>query len=329
MRLMALDSFVVNVADTPENERAFGRPKSGRAPGAFPQARVLSLCEVGTHVLWRSLIKPHRRGEIPMARYLVRFLAENMLLLWDRNFLSYDLVQSVRERKAHLLARIKKNLIFTPIERLSDDSYLAKIYPSPRHRDRDEGGIVVRIIEYTFDDPGRPGSGQKHRLLTTLLSASRHPAPRLIELYHERWEEELTIDELKTHQRERPVLRSETPAGVVQEVYSLLLGHFVVRKLACEAAATIKCAPREISFVNTLKILRCRLPDAPRNHVSLAEWYAALVAEVAEERIPPRRDRVNPRVIKCKMSNWAKKTAKNRDSPQPTKSFTASIVMLN
>ena len=56
-------------------------------------------------------------------------------------------------------------------------------------------------------------------------------------LYHERWEEEITIDELKTHQRERPVLRSETPAGVIQEIYGLLLGHFVIRKLMCEAAA--------------------------------------------------------------------------------------------
>jgi len=101
-----------------------------------------------------------------------------------------------------------------PTRRLSDGSFLAKLYPSPRHRDRDEEGIVVRIIEYTFDDPGRPGSGEKHRLLTTLLDARRHPATRLIVIYHERWEEELAFDELKTHQRERPVLRSETPAGV-------------------------------------------------------------------------------------------------------------------
>ena len=191
MRLMALDGFVLDVADTLHNERAFGRPGSGRSPGAFPQVRVLSLCETGTHVLWRSLTKPCHRGEAPMAHYLVRFLAENMLLLWDRNFLSYQLVHEVRQRGAHLLARVKKNLIFRPIKRLSDGSYLAKLYPSPRHRERDEQGILVRIIEYTFDDPGRPGSGEKHRLLTTLLDAQQHPAKRLIVLYHERWEGEV------------------------------------------------------------------------------------------------------------------------------------------
>ena len=59
MRTMALDGFVVDVPDTPANDRAFGRPGSGRAPAAFPQARVLAFCETGSHVLWRFLIKPH------------------------------------------------------------------------------------------------------------------------------------------------------------------------------------------------------------------------------------------------------------------------------
>jgi hypothetical protein len=327
LRLMALDSFVVNVADTPANDRAFGRPGSGRSPAAFPQVRVLSLCEVGTHILWKNLLKPCHRSEVVMAAHLLKFLQAGMLLLWDRGFLSYAHVQRVLLRKAHLLARIKKNLVFTPLRRLRDGSFLAKLYASAAHRRRDEGGIVVRIIEYTFDDPGRPGSGQTHRLLTTLLSASRHPAQRLVVLYHERWEEELTIDELKTHLRERPVLRSETPAGVVQEVYGLLLGHYVVRKLMCEAAATTGMAPRRLSFVGTLKVLRCRLPEVPQSGRGLGRWYADLVAEVADEVLEPRRDRVNPRVTKRKMSNWKKKRPEHRNYPQPTKRFRQSVVI--
>jgi hypothetical protein len=148
-------------------------------------------------VLWRTLTKPCHRSEVTLAAYLL---------------------QQVRQRRAHLLARLKSNLVFRPIRRLRDSSYLAKLYPSPRHRARGASGLVVRIIEYTLNDPGRSGAGEKHRLLTTLLDAARHPAKRLIVLYHERWEEGLAIDELKTHQRERPVLRSETPAGVVQEI---------------------------------------------------------------------------------------------------------------
>lgn len=326
---MALDSFVVDVPDSPAKARVFGRPGSHRSPAAFPQARVLALCEVGTHVLWKAQTKPCRRSEVTMAPALLRHLQPDMLLLWDRGFLSYDLVRRVRQRGAHLLARVKKNLVFRPLRRLRDGSYLAKLYPSPRHRDRDEGGLMVRIIKDTLDAPGRPGSGETHRLLTTLLGAARPPAPRLIVLYHERWEEEVTIDELKTPQRERPVLRSETPAGVVQEIQGLLLAHDVVRVLLTEAARAHDLPPRRLSFTGALKVLRCRLPECPQGRAGLKRWFEELLAEVGEEVLPERRDRVNPRVIKRKMSNWRKKRPEHRHYPQPTKKFRQSVVMLN
>lgn len=327
MRTMALDGFVVDVPDTPSNERAFGRPGSSRAPAAFPQARVLALCETGSHVLWRSLIKPQSCGEVTMAHYLLRSLQRDMLLLWDRGFLSYQTASEVRHRGAHLLARIKSNLIFEPIRELADGSYLAKLFRSAADRRKGRNGILVRIIEYTFDDPGRPGSGEPHRLLTTLLDETLDPARDLIVLYHERWEEELAIDELKTHQRERPVLRSQTPAGVVQELYGLLLGHYVIRVLMQEAAAVNGIDPQRLSFTGTLKILRCRLPACPASHRGLRQWYRNLVEEVAEEVLEERRDRINPRVIKRKMSNWRKKRPEHHNYPQPRKEFKDAIVM--
>jgi len=329
LRLMAVDGFVIDLADTKANERAFGRPGGGRSPGAFPQARVLALCETGSHVLWRSLIKPICRGEISMVPQLLRLLRPDMLLLWDRGFFSYGTVDHVRRQGAQLLARVKNGLVFRPIRHLPDGSYLAKVYPSPQHRERDEQGLVVRIIEYTFDDPGRPGSGQKHRLLTTLIDAELHPATELIALYHERWEEELTIDELKTHQRERPVLRSQTPGGVVQEIYGLLIGHFVVRSLMHEAAEAAGVAPRRISFTGALKILRCRLAECPGSDAGRLRWFRNLVREVSQEVIEPRRNRINPRVVKRKLSGWPKKHAEHRRYPQPHKNFAAAIVLLN
>jgi hypothetical protein len=328
MRLMAIDGFVVDLADTQKNDRAFGRPGSGRSAGAFPQARVLSLCETGSHVLWRSLIKPLCRGEIPMARHLMRYLEPDMLLLWDRNFLSYDMVEKVISQKAQLLARIKKNLVFEPIRHLPDGSYLAKLYRNAKDRRHDKDGILVRIIEYTFDDEHRPGSGETHRLLTTLLDANEHPAVTLIELYHERWEEEIAIDELKTHQRERPVLRSQTPAGAVQEIYGLLIAHYLIRVLMQEAAAEQGIDPQRISFTNTLKILRCRLPECAKSERGRRQWYRQLISEIGEEILPPRRNRINPRVIKKKMSNWEKKKPEHRPYPQPQKEFRDAVAVL-
>jgi hypothetical protein len=328
MRLMGIDGFVLDLPDSPDNARIFGRPGSGRAPGGFPQARVLALCELGTHVIWRFLTKPIRRGENTMAPYLLGFLKRGMLLLWDRGFLSYKLVAQVSLQGAHLLARVKNNLIFKTIRRLPDGSYLSKLYPSSRHRQRDQDGILVRIIEYTFNDSGWPGAGQKHRLLTTLLDWRQDPAKTLIVLYHERWEEELTFDELKTHQRGRPVLKSETPAGVVQEIYGLLLAHYVVRKLMFAAATQQGIEPRRLSFTNTLKILRCRLADCRKGVRGIKKWYADLLAEVGAEILEGRRDRINPRVIKRKMSKWPKKRPQHRRCPQPTRKIRESIHML-
>jgi hypothetical protein len=194
----------------------------------------------------------------------------------------------------------------------------------------------VRIIEYTLNDPNRPGHREKHRLLTTLLDEKRHPAKTLIELYHVRWEQELAIDELKTHEMERPVLRSQTPAGVVQEVYGLLLGHYVVRTLMYEAAKLKTTARRDdeplsplrLSFTGTLKILRCRLPAFPRGRRPQRQWWQDLLEEISQETIEPRRNRINPRVIKRKMSNWKKKRPEHRHYRQPTRSFRDSVVLL-
>lgn len=329
MRLMAVDGFVLDLPDQPDLARVFGRPKGGRASGAFPQARVLALCEVGTHGIWKHQIKPLSCGETTMAASVLRHLQPDMLLLWDRGFLSCDNVAQVRAQGAHLLARIKKNLIFQPIQRFCDGSYLAKMYRSAHDRKKDRNGIVVRIIEYRLNDPDRPGHGETHRLLTTLLDPTTDPAKTLIELYHERWELELSIDEIKTHLRDRPVLRSQTVAGVVQEIEGLLLAHYVVRALMVEAAKRDGIDPRRLSFTGTLQILRCRMLECPKSERGVRAWYKDLLKEIAAEKLDPRRDRVNPRVIKRKMSKWPKKQPCHRQYPQPKKSFRQSIEMLD
>jgi hypothetical protein len=330
MRLMALDGFVQDVPDHPANDRAFGRPGNQRSPGAFPQVRVVGLVECGTHVFWRFLIKGCRASEQRMTGPLLRRLLRDMLLMWDRGFLSYEHVRQVVGRHAQLLARIKNNLIFKPVEALGDGSYLSKIYRNAADRTADRNGILVRIIEYTLDDPGRAGTGERHRLLTTLLDPKLDPAATLVELYHARWEEELGIDEVKTHELQRPVLRSQTPAGVVQEVYGLMLAHYVLRATMHEAAgaAAVPVSPLRLSFTATLTILQCRLPECPRGTAGRRRWWDDLIAEIGEEVIPPRRDRVNPRVIKKQQSKWPKKRPEHYHCPQPTKKFRESIVVL-
>lgn len=332
-RLMAIDGNVLNLPDTPANERAFGRPSGGaRGDGAFPQCRKTSLVELGTHVELDFIVKPIRCGETTAMQALWRSVPPDSLLLWDRGFFSYSGWKTALEREVQLLARVKQNLILKPIQRLADGSSLAKIYPNAYDREKDRHGIIVRVIRYRLDDPQRTGHDEAHILLTTLLDAEQFPATELICLYHERWEEELTFDEQKTHQDPRRAsksanLRSETPAGVVQELYALSLAHFVIRKMMFDAAEQAELDPDRLSFTGCFQILVTRLPECQaRSAQSIRDWYALLLWEMSQELLPPRRNRINPRVIKQKMSKWAKKRPEHFHPPPLTKTFEESIV---
>jgi hypothetical protein len=340
-RLMALDGTVYTVPDSQANATAFGRPSGGaRGDGAFPQVRKLSLVEAGTHVEVAFVakgIKAPGSAEQRLAPGLFRHLRADMLLLWDRGFFSYALWKGVVTQGCQLLARVSSRLVLRPLQPLADGSYLAKIYPCESERNKDRQGLVVRVIRYTLNDPQRVGHGQEHVLLTTLLDAERSPAAALVLLYHERWEIELVYDEQKTHQNPWRVtksadLRSQTPLGVLQELYALSLGHFVVRSVMAAAAATQRLDPDRLSFVGCLHILRCRLPECPAPGTeAFAVWYEVLLWEVSHERTDGagRRNRINPRVVKVKMSNFKKKRPEHRPVPPLLKTFAEAVVMLH
>ena len=337
-RLMGLDGTVMDVPDSEANA-VFGRASGGRGAGAFPQVRKVSLVELGTHVETALVIGGYRDGEQTLARQLWEHLPPDALLLEDRGFFAYEDWKALHLR-AKLLIRLKSNLVLKPIRTLSDGSYIAKIYPSSYHRDKDRDGIEVRVIKYTLNDPQRTGHQQKHVLMTNLLDEIAFPALELIALYHERWEEELVFDEQKTHQdprrAEKPAqLRSETPDGVKQELYALSLGHFVIRSLMVAAALPTASSPEpldvdRLSFTGCFRVLQCRLPECDsRTPETLTRWYESLLTELRAEQIGPRRNRINPRVIKRKMSKWPKKRPHHRRLKPLVKTFEESVVMTN
>src|ERR1700726_2842576 len=53
-RLISLDGSTLDVADTAENQKAFGRPGASRGSSAYPKIRFVGLLENGTHVLWAA-----------------------------------------------------------------------------------------------------------------------------------------------------------------------------------------------------------------------------------------------------------------------------------
>jgi hypothetical protein len=260
-RLVSLDGSTMDVADEQANEAAFGRPsasRGSRGSSAYPQFRFVCLGERGTHVLFGTRMSPYRTGENTLAKEVLGSLESTMLCLADRGFFGYEMWRQALATKAQLLWRIKKNAALPCDKRLSDGSYLSRIYASDKDRRHHSHAIEVRVIEYRLD--GVLDAEPIYRLVTSVLDPKQGPAQELAALYHERWEIETALDELKTHLRgARIVLRSKTPDLVRQEFYGLLMAHFAVRALMHEAALKADEDPDRLSFLHAVRVVRRKL----------------------------------------------------------------------
>jgi hypothetical protein len=215
-RLITLDGSTLDIADTAENEKEYGRPGASRGSSAFPKIRFVGLLENGTHVLWAARMAPYATDEITLAQEVVPALQKGMLCLADRFFPSYPLWQTAAQSGADLLWRTRHNARLEVDRRLPEGSYLSRIYACTSDRRKQRKAIVVRAIDYRLKDV--PDTEPVYRLMTTILDHKQAPAKELAALYHERWEIETAWDELKTHLRgAQIVLRSKTPELVQQE----------------------------------------------------------------------------------------------------------------
>jgi hypothetical protein len=259
LRLMSLDGTCLDVADTPQNARALGRPGSSRREGggAFPQLRVVGLSECGTHAITDVAMGAYESSENALADELIGSLQAGMLCLADRGFYSFQRFHAARQTGAQLLWRVRTNLVLPRERPLADGSFLTRIYPSQTDQRARRGGVQARVVEYGIDDRGVPQAQGRYRLLTTILDDDAAPATELAALYGERWELEGALDELKTHQRgPRVVLRSKHPDGVYQEAYGYLCTHYAIRRLMHDAALKADLDPDRLSFTRSLRAAR-------------------------------------------------------------------------
>jgi hypothetical protein len=258
-RLVSVDGSTLDIADEERNETAYGRPGASRGSSAYPQVRFVSLVEGGTRVLFGTRMGSYNSSEIALAREVIPRLRKGMLCLADRNFYSFQMWGQARATGAEQLWRIKKNMRLACEQRLPDGSYLSRIYPSERDWRRRTNGVAVRVVDYRLD--GVENAEPVYRLLTTILDHEEAPAAELAALYHERWEIETALGELKTHLRGgRIVLRSKTPELVEQEFYGLLMAHFAIRGLMHEAALKADEDPDRLSFLHAVRVVRRKLP---------------------------------------------------------------------
>jgi hypothetical protein len=253
-RLVSLDGSTLDVANTAENDKAFGRPGATRGNSVFPKIRFVALLENGTHVLWAARMDQYATDEMTLAEDVVPALRKGMLCLADRFFPRYKVWKLAAQTGAELLWRTRQNAHLEINKHLPDGSYLSRIYPTTSDRRNQRNATVVRVIDYRLDNV--PDAEPIYRLITTLLDHKQAPAKQLAALYHERSDIENALDELKTHLRgAQIVLRSKTPELVKQEFYGLLMAHFAIRRLMHEAALRAAKDPDRLSFLRAVRVV--------------------------------------------------------------------------
>jgi len=250
-RCLALDELLPH--------RLYRRPSiPARPASALPKIRFVALLENGTHVLWAARMRQYRTDELTLAQDVVPALRKGMLCLADRFFPSYKLWRTAAHTGADLLWRTRQNARLDIDQRLADGSYLRRIYASTADRRNQRQGIVVRAIDCRLKDVR--GAEPIYRLITTVLDPTEDPAQELAALYHERWEIETALDELKTHLRgAQSVLRGKTPELVEQEFWGLLMAHYAIRGLMHEASLKADEDPDRISFLHSVRVVQRRM----------------------------------------------------------------------
>jgi hypothetical protein len=333
LRLVAWDGTGLDAADTPENAAEFGVTQGGN-----PQVRLLALIECGTHALIDAAFDGvTKASEHKLARRLLHALDTGMLLLADRNFAGHELWGMVAATGSDMLWRIKKNLVFPPVEILPDGSFLS-IMPTPaenlrhgvaRARGHSLGraphGHLVRIIEYTITIKTSDGRTRTEpfRLVTTLLDHVQAPAAEIAAVYHERWEIENGYGELKTRLRGAAfILRSKLPELVCQELFALLTVYQALCSLKCEAALAIGIDPDRISFTVTVRVARDHTVSASAEP---AQARRNAVRDILDDLLPRRRHRQCERVKKPAKNTFP---TKKRDTAQPAAKASYKIKIL-
>jgi hypothetical protein len=345
-RLIALDSKLFDVCETRENDWTFrGRTKDDqpRTHSPFPQVRLLSVLEIGSHAHVGAALAPGFRSEMALVPEVLGSLPPHSLVLQDSGFRGAWWIQRLQQAGHDSITRLQADDYACQGERLWDGSYLVQIQrsqdlPLPEP-------LTLRIIEYRLDERiaaplaqlqrsrGRSGTrkaapaDQVYRLATTLLDPVAAPAKEVAACYHERWELELVYDEVQEHQLSTPVLLSQTTMGVMQEAWALLLGHYALRAWMMQSAQqSPQMDVDRLSFTQAVCVLGTALTlSVPLQGTPKQQWKPRVLQDLRQSDclLPAkRRVRSYPRVIKTASTRFFVKQDKDVPFLFPDKTTT-------
>ncbi len=300
------DGTALTLADTPKNRQAYA-PVQAPEPN-FPMLRVVVLFSLLSGAILSLTTGDLRTAELPMLYSLFSQLAANDILLGDRGYGNFVLLA--------LLGHFKPGVDFIGrsarrvdgrrrLQRLGKGDWLMvwkkACNPSlwlpqaiwqalPKQ-------LTVRIVRGSCYVKGF--RVRRVTLVTTLLDAQRYPARQILQAYLRRWRLEMCLDDLKTT-LEMETLRSRSPEMIQKELYAHLVAHNLIRCTMAQAATQHPVALDRISFKGTLDALRqfTQAMSQARTKRKRAELWAKLLQTLAEDLVPQRPGRREPRAVK-------------------------------
>ena len=323
---VAFDGTTGTMPDTEGNAQTFHKPSSRSGKAAFPQMRMMTLLALSVRLILDVAHAPYRgkgTGERSLVRQMLkRVVRRGLLFLLDAGLYSFDILWEIDQAGQDFIVKAPRNLKLKPIQRLPDGSFLARLIhkvedhdapPTKSGRKRwKKVSLTVRAIR--IEVPGfRPFT-----LITSILDETI-TARELALHYHKRWDIEIAYDEIKTHQcatlrgQSPTTFRSKRPDLVEQELYAMLIMYNLIRLLIRQAAEEHGKDPCSISFLDALQHIIDAAPLMTAGEPAQESPFEYLLAVIADCEIDrPRRPRVNPRVVKVKMSKFKRKREKHK-----------------
>ncbi|MFN0124971.1 MAG: IS4 family transposase [Blastocatellia bacterium] len=312
------DGTTMTMPDTEENRESFGKPSCQYGSAGFPQLRLMTLLVGATHQVLEMAWAPYRgkgTGERSLMKEILKRLPRRgLLFLLDAGLYSFELLWLLTGEGEHFILKAASNLKLIPIReksaRLSDGSYLVILRETVDGQSRE---MVVRVVDCQVRG-FRP-----FRLITSLLD-EKISALEIARHYHQRWQIEISFDEIKTHQcatlrgQSPTILRSRRPDLIKQELFALLISYNAIRTLMRQAAERHGKAPASLRFLDSLQAIINVVPNFnwPGHPHSVAERRDYLLDVLSDFELKrPREGRINPRVVKVKSSKWERKTERH------------------
>ena len=300
-----IDGTTVSMPDTASNQTAFPQNCHQKPGLGFPQARIVGVISLSTGCVnhWTvSACEGKGTHEIVHLWRLRDAFQPGDVVIADRAYGSYFLIAALHQRGVDCVIREhqrRKSELGRAVSLGVNDQRLTWDKPKcPLWMDADTYAAMPEQIAV------RQVRDRDWKITTTLTDPAAVKATEIAWLYRQRWQIELDFRSIKC-EMQMDILRCKTPEMVQKEIAVHLLGYNLIRSAMAQAVSATMSLPRQLSFAAARRTVAALQEQVRHNpHANYAFTRNALLHRIACARVPHRPNRIEPRALKRRPSNY-------------------------